>query len=132
MAFFILLIAHALGGIIVWSDSKSRKDEATDFLNLKRENRIAADDSCAPGCMYSDMNNDLCPNECSGECFTNCNENFCSPNCRFDDLESDLCSEYCSDECLEKYPNCKPIKGLNEDPLLYVYILAPIGGIVML
>ena len=62
-------------------------------------NECKNSDVCAPGCMYSNMTNGLCPYQCTGICFQNCSSAYCSPGCLFSDLSKGICSSYCSDYC---------------------------------
>lgn len=58
---------------------------------------------CAPGCYYSDMNIDICPSNCTGDCFKNCNQDlYCSPGCPYSSLKKGICPKECSEDCLQK------------------------------
>ena len=71
------------------------------------------ENSCSTGCYYSDMSSNLCPGECQGYCFDNCNQDlYCSAGCSFKTMDQGECSGDCSSDCYEehcsKYLYCSP------------------------
>ena len=68
-------------------------------------------DTCAPGCYFSEMASGLCPMSCEGTCSSHCSSKYCSPNCQWIDLIYGNCSSDCTPSCISSCNNpqyCTP------------------------